>query len=85
MNGIGTEEIGQHTEIERQGDTGTGQRHDAQDEADRGRARHRVIGAFLVRVGVPEDFAELDAEGIEHHVSQITLSAFENFIKACGD
>ena len=37
--------------------------------ADRVRARHRTVVAFLVAVGVPADVAELDAEGIEHHVS----------------
>ncbi|MCA0134985.1 iron dependent repressor, metal binding and dimerization domain protein [Pseudosulfitobacter pseudonitzschiae] len=37
---------------------------------------------FLVAVGVPEDVAELDAEGIEHHVSDQTLSAFDRFLSA---
>nr|WP_286173745.1 manganese-binding transcriptional regulator MntR [Rhodobacter sp. NTK016B] len=49
--------------------------------ADRVRARHRTVVAFLVRMGVPEEIAELDAEGIEHHVSQVTLSAFEAVLK----
>lgn len=48
--------------------------------ADRVRARHRTVVAFLVTAGVPEEIAELDAEGIEHHVSQTTLDAFERFI-----
>ncbi len=50
--------------------------------ADRVRARHRVLVDFLVAVGVPEDTAELDAEGIEHHVSEKTLAAFQAFLKA---
>jgi DtxR family manganese transport transcriptional regulator len=49
--------------------------------ADRVRARHRTVVAFLIKMGVPEDIAELDAEGIEHHVSQVTLFAFETFLK----
>ena len=51
--------------------------------ADRVRARHRAVVAFLIKMGVPEDIAELDAEGIEHHVSQATLSVFENVLKEC--
>jgi DtxR family transcriptional regulator, manganese transport regulator len=48
--------------------------------ATRVRARHRTVVAFLIKMGVPEDIAELDAEGIEHHVSQVTLSVFETFV-----
>lgn len=48
---------------------------------DRVRARHRTVVAFLIRMGVPEDIAELDAEGIEHHVSQVTLSVFETVLE----
>ena len=48
--------------------------------AERVRARHRTIVAFLIQLGVPADIAELDAEGIEHHVSQATLNVFENSI-----
>ncbi|MCR8725934.1 manganese-binding transcriptional regulator MntR [Frigidibacter sp. SLM-1] len=48
--------------------------------ADRVRSRHRTIVAFLIAVGVPEDVAETDAEGIEHHVSGHTLKAFERFL-----
>ncbi|HBZ42995.1 MAG TPA: transcriptional regulator MntR [Maritimibacter sp.] len=52
--------------------------------ADRVRARHRTIVDFLTAVGVPPESAELDAEGIEHHVSQATLEAFESFLKSKG-
>lgn len=48
--------------------------------AERVRARHRTVVAFLVAVGVPPDTAELDAEGIEHHVSRRTLAVFEAFL-----
>ncbi|AVW92365.1 manganese-binding transcriptional regulator MntR [Celeribacter baekdonensis] len=48
--------------------------------ADRVRARHRTVVALLIAVGVPEDTAELDAEGIEHHVSDGTLAAFEAYL-----
>jgi DtxR family manganese transport transcriptional regulator len=38
------------------------------------------VVAFLAAIGVPEAIAEADAEGIEHHVSDETLAAFERFL-----
>ena len=35
----------------------------------------------LIKIGVNEDVAKNDAEGIEHHVSSETLSVFEKFYK----
>ena len=32
-------------------------------------------------VGVNDDVAEQDAEGVEHHVSEQTLSKFKEFLK----
>lgn len=49
------------------------------------RARHRVVIALLLAVGVPPEVAEADAEGIEHHVSVTTLSAFEQFLARRGN
>jgi DtxR family manganese transport transcriptional regulator len=43
--------------------------------------RHETVTAFLRSLGVPEKVAELDAEGIEHHVSPETLAAFEKKLK----
>ncbi|WP_417254990.1 manganese-binding transcriptional regulator MntR [Celeribacter sp.] len=48
--------------------------------ATRVRARHRTVVEFLIKMGVPKDIAELDAEGIEHHVSQVTLTVFEKVV-----
>lgn len=45
------------------------------------RERHRTVEAFLVALGVPEDIARRDSEGIEHHVSQETLEIFERFVE----
>lgn len=39
--------------------------------------RHRVVVSFLLSLGVDDKTAETDAEGIEHHVSETTLAAFE--------
>lgn len=45
--------------------------------AARVRERHQVVAEFLRAIGVPERQAEIDAEGIEHHVSQATLEAMK--------
>ncbi len=39
------------------------------------RHRHQVVLRFLEAIGVPEEAARRDAEGIEHHVSEATLDA----------
>jgi DtxR family manganese transport transcriptional regulator len=43
--------------------------------AARARARHEVVLRFLLTLGVPRKQAEIDAEGIEHHVSDATIRA----------
>jgi DtxR family manganese transport transcriptional regulator len=43
--------------------------------------RHQTVVAFLQSLGIPKKTAELDAEGIEHHVSPETLRAFERRLK----
>lgn len=45
------------------------------------KVRHRVVVDMLRALGVPEDVAESDAEGIEHHVSDATLAAFKRFLE----
>ena len=51
-----------------------------QELASRIRSRHRLVVDFLVALGVPAEAAEADAEGIEHHVSEATASAFARFL-----
>ncbi len=41
--------------------------------------RHQIVLDFLIRLGVPPETAEFDAEGIEHHISEETLAIFERF------
>ena len=48
--------------------------------AEECRQRHSLVVAFLRFLGVPEAIAQIDAEGIEHHVSEETLAAFKKFI-----
>lgn len=52
--------------------------------ADRVRVRHRLVVDVLRALGVPTESAEADAEGIEHYVSENTLKAFAQFLKARG-
>ena len=50
--------------------------------AESSRARHQIVRDFLVTIGVPETIAEEDAEGVEHHVSEETLSVFAQITAA---
>ncbi|HZL18271.1 MAG TPA: manganese-binding transcriptional regulator MntR [Polyangia bacterium] len=45
--------------------------------ADRSRQRHQVVVEFLRALGVGRETAEIEAEGIEHHVSAETLALME--------
>lgn len=47
--------------------------------ANAARARHEIVVAFLVALGVSRTIAETDAEGLEHHVSEETLAAMRRF------
>ena len=50
--------------------------------ARRVRARHRLVVGMLMALGVSAEVAEADAEGIEHHVSEMTLKAFDKFLQS---
>ena len=43
------------------------------------RGRHALVVRFLRSLGVSEETAELDAEGLEHHLSEETLEAMKAF------
>ncbi len=49
--------------------------------AARTKARHKMVVDLLKAVGVPSEAAEQDAEGIEHHVSEVTMRAFAKFLE----
>lgn len=53
--------------------------------AARSRARHEAVLAFLLAIGVPARQAEIDAEGIEHHVSQATIRAMRTALARLAD
>lgn len=50
--------------------------------AERARDRHHLVEGFLRALGIGEEAARRDAEGIEHHVSDETLEAFRRFVEA---
>jgi DtxR family manganese transport transcriptional regulator len=49
--------------------------------AEECKRRHETVVAFLHSLGVSSKVAEMDAEGIEHHVSPETLAAFERHLE----
>ncbi|MGM0614606.1 MAG: manganese-binding transcriptional regulator MntR [Pseudomonadota bacterium] len=51
------------------------------DMAQVSRARHDIVLNFLRALGVNDTTARIDAEGMEHHVSDETLSIMQAFIR----
>ncbi len=49
------------------------------------RRRHEIVLEFLLALGVPRPDAEVDAEGIEHHISPRTLEAMRRFVEASSE
>ena len=49
--------------------------------AEEARRRHAIVRQFLIALGVKPATAALDAEGIEHHVSEETLAIFSAYIE----
>ena len=43
-------------------------------------ARHELLLQFLLALGVPEQDAIRDTEGMEHHVSKATLKCMKSFL-----
>lgn len=50
--------------------------------AERSRSRHATVVRFLRAIGVSDENALRDAEGIEHHVSEETLAAMRRIAAA---
>lgn len=42
--------------------------------------RHDIVYRFLLKLGVPEEAAYYDSEGMEHHISAQTLSIMADFL-----
>lgn len=43
--------------------------------------RHLFLLTYLKALGVPEEIAEVDVEGIEHHIHPVTLQAFKRHLQ----
>ena len=52
--------------------------------ATKSKERHEVVLNFLLALGVDEAVAKIDAEGIEHHVSEQTLDRFRAYLAERG-
>jgi DtxR family manganese transport transcriptional regulator len=48
--------------------------------AKKARYRHETVKCFLRKLGVSEEAARIDSEGIEHHVSKETLDAMQRVL-----
>jgi Mn-dependent DtxR family transcriptional regulator len=48
------------------------------------RHRHRVLTAFLTELGVPPDVVARDVEGLEHHLSSVTVEKIEALLPRLG-
>lgn len=55
---------------------------DGESLAHESRTRHEIVVNFLLAHGISSATAEIDAEGIEHHVSKETLRAMQKFIES---
>jgi DtxR family manganese transport transcriptional regulator len=55
--------------------------NDGRKLAEESKRRHETVAAFLRSLGISKKSAELDAEGIEHHVSPETLAVFERRLR----
>ncbi|MFQ5413665.1 MAG: manganese-binding transcriptional regulator MntR [Phycisphaerae bacterium] len=58
---------------------------DGKAMAMRSRHRHAIVFRFLCAIGVGEAQARIDAEGIEHHISAITLDAMSRHLSDRGE
>jgi len=46
--------------------------------------RHRLVVAFLESLGVSPEVAAVDAEGLEHHLSPLTLERMAAHMRMAG-
>jgi Mn-dependent DtxR family transcriptional regulator len=44
--------------------------------------RHGILAEFFKMIGVQDDIANEDAEGIEHHLHSETLMKLEDFVRS---
>jgi DtxR family manganese transport transcriptional regulator len=54
---------------------------DGRRMAQAARRRHKIVLDFLIALGVDDQTATSDAEGMEHHVSKKTLAAMARYLR----
>lgn len=52
---------------------------EGEKQAQSSRERHQIVENFFLALGISAETARIDAEGVEHHVSEETLEAFRRF------
>lgn len=52
--------------------------------AEESRRKHLLVVQFLRAIGVDDRQARIDAEGLEHHISDVTISAMVKFLEKHG-
>lgn len=52
-----------------------------QEIANQAKNRHQIVESFLRALGISEEAVRVDAEGIEHYVSDETLEAFDRALR----
>ena len=67
--------------LERDAESGVTLTRSGRRLAQAARRRHAIVVAFLQQIGVPLAQSESDAEGIEHHCSDVTLRRMRRFLR----
>lgn len=57
---------------------------EGEKQAQLSRERHQIVENFFRALGISPETARIDAEGVEHHVSEETLEAFRRFTEQSG-
>lgn len=57
---------------------------EGEKQAQFSRERHHIVENFFLALGISPETARIDAEGVEHHVSEETLEAFRRFTEQSG-
>ncbi|NIY47188.1 manganese-binding transcriptional regulator MntR [Cedecea colo] len=57
---------------------------EGEKQAQLSRERHQIVENFFLALGISPETARIDAEGVEHHVSEETLEAFRRFTQQSG-
>lgn len=57
---------------------------EGEKQAEFSRERHQIVENFFLALGISPETARIDAEGVEHHVSEETLEAFRRFTELHG-